>query len=347
MRWLVPVAFGVALMISGCLGDTTSAGERSARSRAGTAPNVQVPVEPPELPAAAWQALPDSSIPRAEHCAANVGPIFFVTGGFIVPHPVSAPGPAGAVGVIVPTTITEIFDAKANTWSQGPAYPSPLDHCMGVGFGEYAYIFHGSGSHRIKVGGTAWEPIPQMPHSHGATGVAEEIDGKIYVAAGSGGGSSFVDIYDPSANTWESVEAAIPQPVNHVAGAAINGKLYAVGGDVRGHSNNSNATQEFDPLTGLWQNRSVLPVVRGSLHGFTWFGHIVVMGGQNGGANVAAFADVNAYDPITDAWKELPKMTNPRHGFAGGVWEDKIYVFQGAPQQGVSGFAKNDVLVPK
>ena len=349
MRWPVVIACVAVLIVAGCLGPAAeptgaTVGKR-ARGGQPTLSDEEPLLVPPELPkTASWQSLPSAQFPRVEHCVANVEHVFVIVGGFIVPHPVSAPGTAGGVGVIVPTNTVEIFDAKTESWSQGPAYATPLDHCMAVGLGGWVYVFHSSGSAKMKPGDDAWIAIPQMPHEHGGTSVAEAIGGLIYVAAGRPG--LFVDVYDPVANTWSSVEAPITQPVNHVAGASLHDRIYALGGDISGHSNNSNATQEFDPVSQTWQNRTPLPVVRGSLFADVWFGHIVVMGGQNGATNVEAFDAVHAYEPITDTWTELPAMTNPRHGFGGGVWDNKLYVFGGAPQQGVSGFANADVLVP-
>lgn len=338
-----------ALFLAGCIDPGVTKEQQAAKARSAQKGIVESEtLSIPELPKAPrWQALPDASIPRAEHCATNLGPKFIITGGLIVPSPMSLPGPAGSVPAAVPTAITEIFDASRNAWSRGTDFPANIDHCLAVTVGDTAYFIAGGNSRKTKDGMT-WETLPAPPNSHGATGVAEEMDGKIFVTAGSGSGSGAVDVYDPATNTWLSYPEAsnIPTIRNHMGGASVNGRLYAVGGDVRGHSVNTGANEEFDPVTGLWANRTALPVVRGSLHAFSWFGHLIVMGGQNGQTNVEAFPDVNAYDPLTDTWTELPPMSNPRHGFAGGIWEDKIYVFAGAPQQGVSSFANADVLVP-
>jgi N-acetylneuraminic acid mutarotase len=73
---------------------------------------------------------------------------------------------------------------------------------------------------------------------------------------------------------------------------------------------------------------------------------VVVLGGQNGATNVPAFTDVSAYDPATDSWTKLDDNPAPRHGFAGGVYNNQIFVFMGAPQQGVSATVESNVLVP-
>jgi N-acetylneuraminic acid mutarotase len=349
MRWHAIVAVVSIIALAGCLEDASTKEAQAAKARAAQKPVIGGPgsLGVPELPPAPkWQALADAAYPRAEHCVTNIGPKFFIVAGYIVPTPVSAPGPAGSLPVAIPTATVEIYDATTDSWTAGTDYPSAVNHCMAATVGDTAYVIAGAQSYKTKDG-MSWTAIPAPPNSHGATGVSEEIGGLIYTTAGSGSGSDFVDVYDPVANTWTTIpDSMIPTRRNHMGGAALNGKLYAVGGDVQGHSVNTGANQEFDPLTATWTNKTDLPVVRGSLQAFAWFGHMVVMGGQNGATNVPSFKEVHAYNPITDTWVELPSMSNPRHGFAGGVWEDKLYVFGGAPQQGVSAFPNTDVLVP-
>ncbi len=350
MRAAFCVLFLITIAFAGCLQDSDATREAQEAKRAGgKAPGTDVSAQAPLVPfptKMSWERIADASMPRAEHCAANIGAKFYVVGGYIVPNPASAPGPAGSVPTAVPTDMVEIYDAESNTWTDGPTFPAQVNHCMAVGVGDSIYVIAGGSSSKIKVADASWSTIPAPPNSHGATGVAEEHDGKIYVVGGSGGGSNTVDVYDPLANAWTSFENLMPTTRNHMAGAIVNGKIYAIGGDIGGHSRNTGANEEFDILSGQWTNKTALPVIRGSLHAFAWFGRVVVMGGQNGATNVAAFADMQAYDPVSDAWTKLPDAPSPRHGFAGGVYNDKIYVFMGAPQQGVSATVQSDVLVP-
>jgi N-acetylneuraminic acid mutarotase len=287
-----------------------------------------------------WSALADAPMQRNEVCATNVGPKFYVIGGYLNALETSAPGPAGSLPASVPQARMDVYDATTDTWSMAPDFPSTLDHCLAFEVGGVMYVVSHGQKFDPKVG--AWKPIAPSPNGHTA-GAGGVIDGKIYAT---GGGSTKVDVYDPVTDAWETVGDEMPTSRGHTSGAVIDGKLYVVGGDIGGHSRNTAANEEFDPATGNWTKRADLPVVRGSLKAFSYFGHVVVMGGQTGLTNVDSLSDVNAYDPVTDTWSVLPKMNHGRHGFDGGVWQDRLYVFLGSPQQGVDATAKADVLAP-
>lgn len=47
---------------------------------------------------------------------------------------------------------------------------------------------------------------------------------------------------------------------------------------------------------------------------------------------MAAFRALEAYDPATNTWNELPMMPIPRHGLAGTVIGDALYLAGGNVQ---------------
>lgn len=286
-----------------------------------------------------WTPLADAPLQRNEVCAANVGSDFYVIGGYFNVFETSAPGPPGSVPASVPTGRVDVYNATTNTWSDAvPDLATNVDHCLAFEVGGVIYLVSHGQKFDPKVG--VWQEIRASPNGHTA-GAGGVISGKIYIT---GGGSTKVDVYDPGTNAWETVGEDMPTSRGHTAGAVVDGKLFVVGGDIGGHSRNTAANEEFDPATGTWTKRADLPVIRGSLKAFAFFGHVVVMGGQTGLTNVDSLDDVNAYDPVTNTWTELPRMNHGRHGFDGGVWEDKLYVFLGSPQQGVDATTKADVL---
>jgi Kelch motif len=52
----------------------------------------------------------------------------------------------------------------------------------------------------------------------------------LYVAGGVGPDSKVLWIYDPAADRWDAARAALPTQREHLTVAALEGKLYAVGG---------------------------------------------------------------------------------------------------------------------
>ena len=335
-----PFAVLVLLLLSaGCLHEDRVAGGDHAK-----------PIEskePVALPAQAqWRNVAAAPTPRAEHSGALVGEKFYVVGGFIVPLPVTPQTPS-QTPVYAPTARLEIYDPAANRWTTGADYPIPLDHAPMVGFNGKGYVFFwsqgGSAAHAYDPTSNVWTKIADLPRSHNA-GVAAVIGDRIYVVGGGGAASTQVDVYDPQNNTWTSLESRMPTRRDHTSGAVVEGKLFVVGGDIGGHSRNTDANEMFDPATGEWTNATPIPKMRGSLHAVSWYGRVVVMGGQNGPNGIPAFSDVDAYEPVSGTWTKLPAMPSGRHGFPAGVWQDKIFVFGGAPQMGVTGFDRVDVL---
>src|ERR687887_2067155 len=66
---------------------------------------------------------------------------------------------------------------------------------------------------------------------------AAELGGKIYVAGGAGGETGrFLDIFqrfDPRTNSWTTLRR-LPEPTRAGAGAALDGKVYVIGGQITG-----------------------------------------------------------------------------------------------------------------
>jgi N-acetylneuraminic acid mutarotase len=327
----------LALVLAGCLSDAPETGDDSQNE----VPSVMAPELPTKL---AWRQLASANLPRAEHCAAELAGKFYILGGFVLPNEESMDGAAGGVPTGPPVNAVEVYDVASDSWSPGPAYPTALEHCLATSIGNTLYVFYsviGAGtpaSYKLTAGSTTWTQIASPENSHNS-GMACVMDGLIYAA----GGASTVDVYDPVKDAWTTMKAEIPTDRGHTSGACAYGKLYVTAGDVGGHSSNTDANEEFDPVKDNWTIKTPIPVKRGSIQAVSWMGRIVVMGGQDGRSAVPAYPDVNAYDPLTDTWSELPKMTG-RHGFAAGVYQDKIYVFAGAPQQGVAAFNEVHVL---
>ena len=63
------------------------------------------------------------------------------------------------------------------------------------------------------------------------------------------------DVYDPATDKWES-RTPMAVPRNHAFAAAVNGKIYVIGGRT-GHgfimsASNTDVVEEYDPANDVW-----------------------------------------------------------------------------------------------
>ena len=162
-----------------------------------------------------------------------------------------------------------------------------------------------------------WKPLPEPKVARGMAAAAE-LNGSIYVAGGftwSGTTLSSVEQFDLKAGRWTDV-ASLGIPRSRFSLAALDGKLYALGGMKGGRhgdeSLNEPSVEEYDPAKNIWRVAGKLNHAR---HGFalaSWNHRIYVFGGNDGETERSA----EAWNPVTGKSVDLPNMPLGR-GFGG------------------------------
>jgi N-acetylneuraminic acid mutarotase len=151
-----------------------------------------------------------------------------------------------------------------------------------------------------------------------------------------------VEEYDPATNTWRE-RSPMPTPRNHTTAAAVNGKIYVIGGRVGaafiGLASDISVVEEYDPATDKWSApRARMPTARSALGSGVINGRIYVAGGEFQDPHMmATFKAVEAYDPATDSWSILPSMPVSRHGLAAGVIGNRLILVGGDVQSSGTG----------
>ena len=110
--------------------------------------------------------------------------------------------------------------------------------------------------------------------------------------------------------TWRR-EADMPNPRGHLAAAALDGQIYALGG-ANGHDKKQ-ADQPFceryDPATKRWTPIANLPDGRSHFEGSTIVrnGRIIIVAGRCNSSRPPRMnvSDILEYDPKSDAWRVL------------------------------------------
>jgi N-acetylneuraminic acid mutarotase len=260
-----------------------------------------------------------------------------------------------------PMGLLEELDPATGTWRSRAPMPLPVHHVGVVAIGNALYAFGGykppdKGRGWVPVANVwrydpkadRWEPRAAMPTARGALAVAVH-DGKGYAMGGSvlpahmqtapypeflhGGyhvNVSTVEVYDPLRDQW-TTRAPMPTARNHFVAAALNGRIYAIGGRVgtssaRNGSSNIAVTEEYDPATDIWRSVPTMPTARSGMASALYGGRLIVIGGES---VKTTYAEVEEFDPVKRQWRTLKAMTKGRHGLGAVTVGNKIYVMGG------------------
>jgi hypothetical protein len=146
---------------------------------------------------------------------------------------------------------------------------------------------------------------------------------------------STVEEYDPATNRWRSC-APMPTARNHLLAAAINDRIYAIGGRLGSAQitvADTNVVEEYDPSADQWNEKGRAPIRRSGVAGGAHNGKIYVAGGEfQDWEGAKAFWAVESFDPSNGRWETLPRMQLAHHGFAAGFIGNTFHVVGGGFQ---------------
>jgi N-acetylneuraminic acid mutarotase len=169
--------------------------------------------------------------------------------------------------------------------------------------------------------------------------VATPIQGCIYCVGGTRNGEliSQVHAYDVARNMWTE-KAKWPTPSAYPCGAAVNGKLYIVGGPT-GKEHRTSVVERYDPATDTWERLADLPVARSHSVAVSKGDSLYVIGGHGRGDSETGqpgkdLDDVWVLDTQTGRWSKGPRLPRAIHGSAAAVVNGLVHLFGGLTDQG-------------
>jgi len=272
----------------------------------------------------AWETKAVMPTARSEIAAATLDARVYVVGGLVQ---------SGGIATF------EMYDAAANRWQALAPIPEARHHTAAAGHDGRVYV---SGGYRASFNEplrtlwvydpatNAWTRRADMPGERAAH-VMVAVAGRLYVVGGVGDFPQRMWAYDPAADRWTTNVAALPTVREHTSAAALDGKLYVMGG--RWGGRNLRAAEVYDPATDRWTRLPDLPTARGGLTAAAVNGRIHVAGGEELGGD-RTFNQNEAFDPAANAWVTAPAMPTARHGLTSAGMDGVFYVIGGATRAG-------------
>jgi N-acetylneuraminic acid mutarotase/Tfp pilus assembly protein PilX len=121
---------------------------------------------------------------------------------------------------------------------------------------------------------------------------------------------------------WANMASMPTARTGHVV-AAVNNKIYAIGG--YNSTGYLKVVQEYDPATNTWATKAQMPTARADAAVAVLNGKIYVIGGSDGSPT----DETEVYDPATNVWSSKKKMATNRAYLAAAAVNNKIYVIGG------------------
>ena len=241
----------------------------------------------------------------------------------------------------------EAYDSANDTWAVVSQMPNPRGNVHAAVLRGSIYFAGGTGrdlylssviaftpelaaAQRVetcpKLQTTTKAPIPTA-RSNMAVG---EINGIIYAVGGfeeTSGFSTINEAYDPGTDRWtERAPMPVEREMRGSNNAVVDGKLYVIGGNVRGTCTNLN--QAYDPKTDSWTTKAPMPTPRCHLAVIALNGLIYALGGTNTNGSVR-YATVEIYNPSADTWTTAPGMPTGRQDLGAASLNGVLYAAGG------------------
>jgi len=213
-------------------------------------------------------------------------------------------------------------------WASCAAVPAPRSATAGT----WAALGN------LTVNGVSF---PRQEHSVASIGTniyvlggIESFDGTTYPTI------NLTQVFSTTQNTWKTL-APMPAALNHANVAAVNGKIYVLGGLAITETggplfwNASGACAVYNPATNCWTVLPEMPAGRaiGSAATLVVDDTIYLPGGllntnltNDEEGTTAMFT---SYNTVTGKWTVLPDLPAPRDHAGKGTYGDMIYILAG------------------
>jgi hypothetical protein len=236
----------------------------------------------------------------------------------------------------------EMFDPAVGVWvDMLGLMPVPASNVCAAAIGTDVYIPGGYSAtptylNDLQVYHTTsdtWETIATDPLPVALSGAGcAAVGGKLYVFGGVNSSAAYVNtayVYDPAApagTRW----TALPNMTNtrgYLAGVAVGGKVYAVGG--RTATVNLAYVEAFDPADGLWHTVTDMTTARGGPGAMFW-GDLLVACGGGWSTYLTSCESYDTTQGYAGTWATLPQtMIQGRRTYAYASLPEALYAVAG------------------
>jgi N-acetylneuraminic acid mutarotase len=195
--------------------------------------------------------------------------------------------------------LLEVYDPGTDTWTTARSMSPGLCYAAAGVIDGKLYVAGGpsetSGQSSVDTlevydpATDTWTTAASMSTAR-TTLAGAVVDDKLYAAGGvmsNSMGFSYVstlEAYDPASNSWTTV-ASMPIARSSAAAAAIDGKLYVVGGG--SNVGIFDTLEVYDPATDTWTTETPMPTARAALAATAIDGQLYAVGGVNASGDLS------------------------------------------------------------
>lgn len=262
---------------------------------------------------------------------------------------------AGGIGFFRTLKSCEVYDRKADSWSDCPELPHRLHHVAIAStdnnvyaFGGYTNLFfsHDEASTLWKLDSEKerWVKVAVGPKPIGEHAMLSYA-GNLYVIGGRTpeGDSSELWQFDVVREEWRAL-TSMEIPRHSFAAVVVEDELWVLGGRSDELGSAIAQTEVYSFAKNTWRTGPTMLVGRGGHTAVYHEGVIHVLGGEVFDPN-SVIDRYDLYGIETGKWVSQTPPPNPRHGAAAVILDDELLLIGGATRPGLSSVFSTSALV--